>query len=432
MRALNQHGYEKETFDVIDPKLSLNQQVCQESDRKAFTLVELLVVIAIIGVLVGLLLPAVQAAREAARRMSCSNNFKQIGLALHNYHSAYNQAPRHAGGTHGPSRREFAPGWTAGQMSALVGLLPFFEQQSTWEQVANPYQVPAGQPGAGNIYSPMGPYPGRVFSRLVASDAGPYDPWESDIPTLRCPSDPGVGLPAMGRTNYGVSLGDSADSTAAQLRGNTTGNIVSSAAAQTSNASNRGFFKVQLDSKFRDVTDGLSNTFAMGELVTDIGDGDKRTAGVDGTINIRAPGGALGCQSFVNIERPLFWNATVTLQGAIDNRRGYRWAWSLPLHSGVFTILPPNRELCFDSFAGSDAICPPSSRHPGGAHMLMGDGAVKFFTDSVEAGNPSGRAMVSTKAANTDPLSVAGAASPFGLWGSLGTRASREVISEQF
>ena len=66
--------------------------------RIGFTLVELLVVIAIIGILIGLLLPAVQAAREAARRMSCSNNFKQIGLGVHNYHSAYKQMPIHGVG----------------------------------------------------------------------------------------------------------------------------------------------------------------------------------------------------------------------------------------------------------------------------------------------------------------------------------------------
>ncbi len=431
MRLFNQHGSEQ-MLDVTNSPLPLRQQTSQKSSRQGFTLVELLVVIAIIGVLVGLLLPAVQAAREAARRMSCSNNFKQIGLAMHNYHSTYKQAPRHGAGTHGPSGREFAPGWTAGQMSALVGLLPFFEQQATWEQVANPYQVPAGEPGAGNIYSPMGPYPGRVFSRLVASNAGPYAPWETDIPTLRCPSDPGVGLPAMGRTNYGVCLGDSVDMTSSQLRVNNTGEIVSSDVAQEVNAGNRGFFKVQSDTRFRDVLDGLSNTFAMGELVTDIGDNDKRTVGERGASNIMAVGGALQCAGFTDPERPQFWNDSVTPEGAVDNRRGYRWAWSLALHSGVTTVLPPNRELCFLSYAGSDAICPPSSRHQGGAHMLLGDGAVKFITDSIEAGNPAGRAMVSLDANNNDPLSVPGSASPFGLWGSLGTRASREVIGEDF
>ena len=174
--------------------------------KQAFTLVELLVVIAIIGVLVGLLLPAVQAAREAARRMSCSNNFKQIGLALHNYHSAYKQLPQHHGGT-----------WTDGNtpahqnnqlsLSFLVGLTPFMEQQAVWETISNPNRERVD----GMIQSPPFPAMGPALDPNVYADAAQYVPWMSEIPTLRCPSDPGVGLPSMGRTNYAACMGDSID-----------------------------------------------------------------------------------------------------------------------------------------------------------------------------------------------------------------------------
>src|SRR6059036_1967376 len=88
--------------------------------RSAFTLVELLVVIAIIGVLVALLLPAVQAAREAARRAQCSNNLKQLSLALHNYENTHNTLP--------------PAGIDSNQMSWTVLLLPFFEQQALYDQ----------------------------------------------------------------------------------------------------------------------------------------------------------------------------------------------------------------------------------------------------------------------------------------------------------
>ncbi len=163
--------------------------------RRAFTLVELLVVIAIIGVLVGLLLPAVQAAREAARRMSCSNNFKQIGLAVHNYHSAYNQLPIHGAGTYIPNGRDLwdlsSPvsgfsGTSNHRLSMLVGCLPFIEQQALWEQISNPLNRNTNGSARNPPWQAMGPRPDELQ----------YPPYATEIAGYRCPSDPGTGLPA--------------------------------------------------------------------------------------------------------------------------------------------------------------------------------------------------------------------------------------------
>ncbi|MFG0254036.1 MAG: DUF1559 domain-containing protein [Rhodopirellula sp. JB053] len=404
--------------------------------RNAFTLVELLVVIAIIGVLVGLLLPAVQAAREAARRMSCSNNFKQIGLAINNYHSTYKQLPVHGGGTKGTHAGRHESGKRGNnrlELSALVPLTPFFEQQALWEQIANPYQT-TDDSGGVRVYNPMGPWPGMPLSSHLTW--GYYDPWLTNIPTLRCPSDPGIGLPAPGRTNYALCTGDSCDTGFGGALNRLTG-IPQSGGTPPMNervrASQRGAFAVQLDSKFRDVLDGLSNTIFAGEIATDLGDRDKRTHLADNRVsNILNAGGNLACRVSIDPERPQFWSDTPApnaLTGSADQQRGMKWASLLPIFTQMLTILPPNAELCGNNFYYSIMVAPPSSRHQGGVHVLMGDGAVKFVTDSIEAGDGN-RGQVGVHAAHDDPLSVPGSPSPYGLWGALGTRASSEVITD--
>ena len=392
-----------------------------------FTLVELLVVIAIIGVLVGLLLPAVQAAREAARRMSCSNNFKQIGLGIHNYHSAYRQLPKHKSGT-----GTVAGGiWTDSdaarnneELSMLVGLTPFIEGQALWEQISNPLQQGA------TLYNAMGPTPD-----VSGPGATDYSPWFTEIPTLRCPSDPGVGLPAFGRTNYAACLGDSPFRGAA---GSTNDNgVLTSALAQESRASMRGAFVPRQIMRFRDILDGLANTIVMGEIATDLGDQDVRTDGLlDAGMDVNMGGPNL-CSNNANIDatRPQFWAAAT---GSLaERRRGYRWADGNPIFTVMNGMLPPNSPVCRLAVAventasahQSSGVLPPSSRHQGGCHILLGDGAVKFVTDSIEAGDSGALPVAEAGTAAND--NVSGRMSPYGLWGALSTRATKEVIEEE-
>jgi prepilin-type N-terminal cleavage/methylation domain-containing protein len=417
--------------------------------RRAFTLVELLVVIAIIGVLVGLLLPAVQAAREAARRMSCSNNFKQIGLAAHNYHSAYNQLPMHMGGTQG--RINVTPSANAGSetgggganhmfLSWLVPLTPFYEGQALWEQISNPNLEVVG--GA-NLVPPaswpaFGPVPYQYF----------YKPWMTEVPTLRCPSDPGVGLPSMGRTNYAACVGDSIGMQRENAYRNTMQNFLPSRATELSEAKvrvrgeQRGMFVGRESLGFRDVLDGLSNTIMAGEIRSDLGDNAISTIAPNhNTHSIRRNPSYCQTQNEIDPTRPQFW-CTDTANGCVvpsnlltrsaGSRRGYRWADGRAVFSSITTITPPNRELCMTGNAAddADAILPPSSQHQGGVHILMGDGAVKFITDSIDSGDQTARMVdMSTSSPPSRPY---GSASAYGLWGALGTRANKEVIETEF
>ena len=418
----------------------MNRELNRRSN--GFTLVELLVVIAIIGVLVGLLLPAVQAAREAARRMSCSNNFKQIGLGIHNYHAAYKQLPVHMGGTRrvpptGSWFSSYGDDCNMMMLSVFVGLTPFIEQQALWEQISNPNSIDLSAAGSSRTppWPAMGPTPTDEDNAvaIVNTRNTAYQPWMTEIPTLRCPSDPGVGLPAMGRTNYAACLGDALHFTDNgpywfNLRGAPT-IAVHYTSALDIRAAGRGVFVPRVEAKFRDVLDGLANTIMAGEIATDLGDRNVRTL-----PHSFAPGTFAGlrdnptaCRSDIDPARPLFWDATVTDVLASNQGRGYRWANGAQPYSAMNTILPPNSETCMSLEDTTPGVLSASSQHQGGAHVLMGDGAVIFITDSIDAGNSANGTIVRWGTGNRAP----GSQSPYGLWGSLGTKANKETIEEQ-
>jgi len=398
--------------------------------RIGFTLVELLVVIAIIGVLVGLLLPAVQAAREAARRMSCSNNFKQIGLAVHNYHAAFDQLPQQLSGTARTDSIARTPAQSSARLylSWLVALTPFVEQQAIWENIST------GVDSDGTQYQPMGPQPWNTN----------FTPWMTDISAYRCPSDPGFGLPSLGRSNYGACIGDHMRLTNGGGRNERgvyfddlgydagmkdhTATTNDSSVAVMARATNRGMFWGRHSTRFRDVLDGLSNTIMAGEIATSLGakevvadtahlQRDILTSTNDVTtslMNVQA------CRDIVDPLRPQFFVAgTQCENNSGGSARGFVWGDGRLIYTSVMTILPPNNPSCLNNRDAGQGMSTVGSRHQGGAHVCMGDGAIKFITDSIEAGN-----------ANMTPMP--GRASPFGLWGSLGTRAMKEVIEQDF
>ncbi|MBL6724268.1 MAG: DUF1559 domain-containing protein [Rubripirellula sp.] len=420
------------------------------SNRLAFTLVELLVVIAIIGILVGLLLPAVQAAREAARRMSCSNNFKQIGLAVHNYHSSFKQLPQNGTGTTRSMAGNVTYDGNRLFLSWLVPITPFVEQQALWEKISNQStEVTPGYTNPGTLvyngipmWPAMGPCP---WTRQ-------YAPWETEIPTYRCPSDPGYGLPAHGRNNYAASVGDAMDRV--EYGGTSEWGFFNNDKANgrtnldwmatRSRAACRGMFWNRRASKFRDVLDGLANTVMAGEIATSLGNREVKGDWVRGFAN-NDPYSVTSLQSnpslcktgtHIDPDRPTFYAVSATMYGSgSDQCRGCRWAdFRLP-YASFNTILPPNSPSCMIGTGDySEGVFSATSRHQGGAHILMGDGAVVFITDSIDAGDstlpPIERGSDAMPAWSGTPGSEPGAASPYGLWGALGTRASRETIQE--
>ncbi len=328
-------------------------------DRSGFTLIELLVVIAVIAILVALLLPAVQQAREAARRMQCKNNLKQLGLAIHNYESTHRTLPPACGGTNGT----VSPNNNA-RLSGIVMLLPFFEQQALWDRIA----AAPGQ--GGQPYRLDFPHPDSTPAVMLCPSC-PLGPPASEVTAVSSSGGPS--------RSYHFNYGDSYLSLSTPARG--------PFAARNYGHTN----------EFHQITDGLSNTVFMSERVMFQGEDEPLS-----TFRNHAPTDPQTCRtttvSYSNIGNGRHW--------ATGSRFG---------GENVGTTIPPNGPSC-------DSHHTPTSYHRGGVNALMGDGAVRFIGENIDAGNQSTPLPPATLTA-TQP-------SPYGVWGSLGTAQAGEVVGE--
>jgi hypothetical protein len=374
-------------------------------------------VIAIIGILVGLLLPAVQAAREAARRMSCSNNLRQVGLGVHNYHSTYNVMPPGSGGTNSGLAPVVPPisGGPAIQPDnnnrlncLLVGILPFIEQQPLWEKISSPFLHSNGT----LTFAGMGP-----SANFPSAD---YSPWGVQVNTYLCPSHPpGTSNVGFGHTSYAQNIGDC-------LQQNTTD-------LGTSPTTKRGMFikhrRVTQGQvvrhevlSFKDCIDGLANTALIIEFCFSTGRNEILGNVIDSpTVNFNgATTAPSACKAFADPNRPAFLKVPPSSGTFRDNRRGSLWIEGRGDFAGVATILPPNSPSCI---ANQSALNSAASYHRGGCQIVMGDGATRFITENVESGNLN--ATPATFTGNTN----GGRPSPYGVWGAVGSRDGGENAS---
>lgn len=353
--------------------------------RRAFTLIELLVVIAIIATLVAILLPAVQQAREAARRSTCKNNLKQIGIALHNYHDVYNRLPLAiVDVTPEPTAATANVEAIAGGWGWAARILPFMEQAAVYDSINFSYRPDYTDSAAG------------VDNRT---------PVRQKLPSFLCPSDadnPGYidrDISFFSATTsymacHGAFAFDNNASNALRMCDYGAGT-----APPTPGEWCNGMFAANVARSFRDVTDGLSNTIAVGEVrvhfarpgvTADWQNGSWRnmlygSTRFGGTVSCAPNAGSSGAYGLPNLARST---------GAKINDR-------------VLTnnlLSPGNRGF--------------HSRHQGGAQFLMGDGAVVFLSENID----HSATQYNVASPNTD--------GPYGTYQRLGAIDDGQVVGQ--
>jgi prepilin-type N-terminal cleavage/methylation domain-containing protein/prepilin-type processing-associated H-X9-DG protein len=295
------------------------------TSRRGFTLVELLVVIAIIGILIALLLPAVQAAREAARRMQCTNNMKQLGVAMHNHATAVNRLP-----CAGLGWNDALTGWRG--MSALVQVLPYLENESVTVQVD---------------------FDKRIWDQSTA--------WKNPMPVYCCPSDSAYGRLSwhtVSRSNMAVCVGTAGSFK--NLPGNRNFETVRPANRVGMDLETDGAFYLEVGRGSSEFPDGLSTTALGSEILAGRVDTASSVYATDHRGRWVMPfegGAAYSHRTTPNTSEPDV----------------------MPYCCVSSSDMP-----CVVQGDLQDEYFAARSNHPGGVNVFFGDGHVEFYGDTVD------------------------------------------------
>lgn len=328
---------------MLERKLSY-----RSSQQRGFTLVELLVVIAIIGVLVGLLLPAVQAAREAARSMQCSNNMKQIGLALHNYAATFSESLPNNGYSGVGYPNDYSP---------HAKLLPFLEQKQLQDLID--FRINMGHPGTTDLPVALHLAAGyRVSTFECPSDIG------ADAHDLTMPSG---AIISIAGTSYSMNQGSGLDGVFHPGNG----------------TPSDGLCWVNAKTKLRDVIDGTSNTIAFAESPIGVG---VTVSTVTPKMDVRGYRAAVSSVDAATIAAAGA-NDYATVEGVISGWKGDRnhyWLrGSVPNGPVMNGFLTPNSDIP-DLTYRSAKVTGARSYHAAVVKLLLVDGSVRNATDSID------------------------------------------------
>jgi hypothetical protein len=305
--------------------------------------------------------------------MSCGNNMKQLGLALHNYHDTYSVFPPGRTGTGSGTNHNST------RLSFFVGMLPYFEQQALYDDI----QANNGQTGS--------PWNSTSY-------------WNIDLPTLGCPSDGNLQDRDRGKTSY---VGNKGDRTT-QLE-------------DWEFERGRGLFLGNRSLKMANIKDGASNTLAFSEVVQSPsygGDNREVPGGVLQGIDVNGSG-PIVCKAAVD---PADKNQFLSTAGTGTHNsylRGNRWADSKPVYTGFTAVLGPNSPSCSNGNPedSNNIALSAYAYHPGGVQVTLVDGSVRFVAESINTGN----------AANLGPGPTS-QDSPYGVWGAMSTRTAGETF----